>query len=75
MLVDNYRHKLLNGPNDVWINPVNGGLYITDPIFPRACWDADDPASAALGTDPFGNRRRRAKGATYIIYLPAGTNW
>ena len=35
MLVDNYQGKLLNGPNDVWINPTNGGIYITDPIFPR----------------------------------------
>ena len=41
VLVDNYGGKLLNGPNDVWINPVNGGMYITDPIFPRAYWDAD----------------------------------
>ena len=35
VLVDNYQGKLLNGPNDVWINPVDGGIYITDPIFPR----------------------------------------
>ena len=34
--IDNYQGKLLNGPNDVWINPTNGGMYITDPIFPRA---------------------------------------
>src|SRR5215471_4910524 len=35
VLVNNYGGKLLNGPNDVWINPVNGGMYFTDPIFPR----------------------------------------
>ena len=40
VLIDNYQGKLLNGPNDVWINPVNGGMYITDPIFPRGYWDA-----------------------------------
>jgi len=34
VLVNNYNGKLLNGPNDVWINPKNGGIYITDPIFP-----------------------------------------
>jgi len=34
VLVNNYNGKLLNGPNDVWINPTNGGIYITDPIFP-----------------------------------------
>src|SRR5688572_20879866 len=38
VLIDNYRGKLLNGPNDVWINPTNGGIYITDPIFPRSYW-------------------------------------
>ena len=35
VLVDNYQGKLLNGPNDVWINPVDGGIYITDPILQR----------------------------------------
>jgi gluconolactonase len=43
VLIDNYNGKLLNGPNDVWINPVNDGIYITDPIFPRPYWDANDP--------------------------------
>ena len=43
VLVDNYNGKLLNGPNDVWINPVTGGMYITDPIFPRGYWANDDP--------------------------------
>ncbi len=43
VLVDNYQGKLLNGPNDVWINPVTGGIYITDPIFPRDYWDPSDP--------------------------------
>lgn len=43
VLVDNYQGKLLNGPNDVWIDPTSGGIYITDPIFPRPYWDAGDP--------------------------------
>ncbi|MEO6852198.1 MAG: SMP-30/gluconolactonase/LRE family protein, partial [Mucilaginibacter sp.] len=43
VIAKNYNNKLLNGPNDVWINPVTGGLYITDPIFPRSYWDANDP--------------------------------
>jgi len=47
VLVDNYQGKLLNGPNDVWINPADGGIYITDPIFPRGYWDADDPRQQA----------------------------
>src|SRR6187401_1220805 len=43
VLVDQYNEKLLNGPNDVWINPVTGGMYITDPMFPRPYWDPTDP--------------------------------
>jgi gluconolactonase len=43
VLINNYNGKLLNGPNDVWFNPVNGGIYLTDPIFPRGYWDANDP--------------------------------
>ena len=43
VLIDHYQGKLLNGPNDVWINPSNGGIYITDPIFPRPYWEAGDP--------------------------------
>jgi gluconolactonase len=43
ILVNNYGGKLLNGPNDVWINPVTGGMYFTDPMFPRGYWDNTDP--------------------------------
>ena len=43
VLVDNYNGKKLNGPNDVWINPITGGIYITDPLFPREYWTEDDP--------------------------------
>jgi gluconolactonase len=37
VIVKEYNGKLLNGPNDVWIRP-NGGLYFTDPLFPRNYW-------------------------------------
>jgi gluconolactonase len=43
VLIDNYQGKLLNGPNDVWIDPTNEGIYLTDPIFPRGYWAAGDP--------------------------------
>jgi gluconolactonase len=36
-LVKSFNGKLLNGPNDVWINP-KGGLYFTDPFYKRAYW-------------------------------------
>ena len=37
VVVKDYRKKLLNGPNDVWIRP-DGGLYLTDPFYPRPYW-------------------------------------
>lgn len=33
-----YLDKLLNGPNDLWIN-YNGGVYFTDPYYKRSWWN------------------------------------
>jgi gluconolactonase len=35
--VKDYRGKLLNGPNDLWIRP-DGALYFTDPFYKRPYW-------------------------------------
>jgi gluconolactonase len=37
VLVKNYNGKLLNGPNDLWIDN-KGGIYITDPLYVRDYW-------------------------------------
>lgn len=37
VVVRDYRGKLLNGPNDLWIRP-DGGLYFTDPLYERPYW-------------------------------------
>ena len=37
MLVKDYKGKLLNGPNDVWVRP-DGGIYFTDPFYKRDYW-------------------------------------
>ncbi len=37
VLLKDYRGKYLNGPNDVWIRP-DGGMYLTDPLYPRSWW-------------------------------------
>jgi gluconolactonase len=39
-IVTNYKGKLLNGPNDLWIRP-DGGIYITDPYYYRSWWNHD----------------------------------
>jgi gluconolactonase len=37
VVLKDYRGKLFNGPNDVWIRP-GGGLYFTDPHYKRPYW-------------------------------------
>jgi gluconolactonase len=42
VLVKDYAGKLLNGPNDVWVNPIRGGAYLTDPFYKRSYWKRAD---------------------------------
>src|SRR3954467_488673 len=72
VLIDNYQGKLLNGPNDVWINPVNGGIYITDPIFPRGYWDAGDPRQQAW--EPTHSEQAPQGKGGHVYYLPPGAH-
>lgn len=72
VLVNNYGGKLLNGPNDVWINPVNGGMYITDPIFPRPYWDSGDPRRQ--GWEPTRSEQSPVGKGGYVYYLAPGAN-
>ncbi len=38
VLFNTYDGKLLNGPNDVWVQPTTGRMYFTDPYYPRTWW-------------------------------------
>ncbi|MCA9427859.1 MAG: SMP-30/gluconolactonase/LRE family protein [Candidatus Omnitrophica bacterium] len=38
VVIKDYEGKLLNGPNDLWIDP-KGGVYFTDPFYKRPYWD------------------------------------
>jgi gluconolactonase len=57
VLIKDYHGHILNGPNDVWIDPA-GGMYITDPYFQRDYWTRKTPDSAL--------------GGEKLYYLPAG---
>ena len=37
VVVKDYKGKLLNGPNDVWVRP-DGGVYFSDPFYKRPYW-------------------------------------
>ena len=41
VLVSENDGKKLNGPNDVWVNPKNGDIYFTDPLYKRSYWTRD----------------------------------
>ena len=56
VLTNNYDGSILNGPNDLWINP-HGGIYITDPYFQRDYWMRQH-ADLTLGGE-------------YVYYLPS----
>lgn len=40
VMLKDFDGKLLNGPNDLWINS-QGGIYFTDPLYKRDYWDRD----------------------------------
>jgi len=37
VLVKDYKGRLLNAPNDLWVRP-DGGIYFTDPFYKRDYW-------------------------------------
>lgn len=39
VLFNKYDGKLLNGPNDVWVQPTTGRIYFTDPYYQRKWWN------------------------------------
>jgi gluconolactonase len=75
ILAKDYNGKLLNGPNDVWINPVTGGLYISDPMFPRGYWDDTDPRKTLNPGWPPTHSEQAATGkGGHVYYLPNGSH-
>jgi gluconolactonase len=74
VLVSSYNGKLLNGPNDVWINPATGGMYITDPMFPRDYWDASDPRKVGNPNWPPTHSEQAPTGkGGHVYYLAPGS--
>jgi len=38
VLIKDFKGQKFNGPNDLWVNPESGGIYFTDPYYPRSYW-------------------------------------
>jgi len=58
VLVKDYEGHLFNAPNDVFVHK-NGGMYFTDPLYPRAFW------TRKKTSDLDGDK---------VYYLPKGAN-
>src|SRR3982750_367262 len=56
VLVKDYQGKLLNAPNDVWVRP-DGGIYFSDPMYPRDYWKRD---------------KKEQQDGHHVYFLPAG---
>jgi gluconolactonase len=39
VLTKDFGGHLYNGPNDIWVNRINGDMYFTDPYYQRDYWD------------------------------------
>ena len=75
VIAANYNGKLLNGPNDVWINPVTGGMYFTDPMFPRPYWDDTDPRKIGNPSWPPTHSEQAPTGkGGHVYYLAPGSH-
>lgn len=48
VLTENYGGKLLNGPNDVWVDRKTGGIYFTDPYYQRDYWTRTQSEQPAM---------------------------
>jgi gluconolactonase len=67
VLIKDYKGKLLNAPNDIWIVPETpatagktaGGMYLTDPLYSRTWWGAIRPQ----------NDRNSQQPGRYVYYL------
>lgn len=46
VLIDDFKGKKLNGPNDLWVDD-KGGIYFTDPYYQRPWWDHQEPQQNA----------------------------
>ena len=72
VLVYNFNGKIFNGPNDVWVNPVNGDIYFTDPYYKRDYWKGDHPHMEEQNVYCLGKNKRKPLLAEAELTKPNG---
>ena len=71
VLVKDYKGKLLNGPNDLWIRP-DGGVYFTDPFYKRPYWKRGPRAQDAQAVYYLTPDRKTLRRAAAGLVQPNG---
>ncbi|KAA9040883.1 SMP-30/gluconolactonase/LRE family protein [Ginsengibacter hankyongi] len=72
VLADNFNGEIFNGPNDVWINPVNDDIYFTDPYYKRDYWEKDHPHIAEQNVYYLQKNKKKAVLAAAEMTKPNG---
>ena len=74
VLVKDYEGKLLNGPNDLWISPITGAIYFSDPLFARNYWDRSPQVQQEAGEQVYylSPDRKTLKQLTKDLRKPNG---
>ena len=71
VLVKDFGGKLLNGPNDLWVDP-NGGIYFTDPFYKRDYWGRSNKEIESENVYYLSPNRRELKIAANGFKRPNG---
>lgn len=74
VLVKDYEGKLLNGPNDLWISPITGAIYFSDPMFARNYWERSRQIQQEAGQQVYylSPDRKTVKRITEDLQQPNG---
>jgi gluconolactonase len=74
VLVKDYDGKLLNGPNDLWISPITGAIFFTDPMFARDYWERSRQIQQDAGQQVYylSPDRKTLKSITEDMQQPNG---
>ena len=72
VLVHDFKGGILNGPNDVWVNPLNGGIYFTDPYYKRDYWKDDHPHMEEQNVYYLAKNKSEAALAETMLTKPNG---
>jgi len=72
VLASNFKGGRFNGPNDIWVNPVSGSMYFTDPYYPRNYWPKAHPHLSQENVYFLKKKGRKARLAVTGLNKPNG---